>query len=424
MKSKLGESIETYPLIREEESPIILDKRGKLVRIVELEIRDPELFEILWDQKKAERPDFVRRALRVGAVALRDAVVAGKIDLVERKFEGLCVELDKILGKKLGKEGMEGELDKIFGKNGDLEIYLEQLFGEKGKLVRDILDMDNRNSPIGRLREKTESYIVGKDSEVYKMLDPNKEDSPMCRFRKEIVEELTSLKSLIEEQIAKKEIIRKTTKKGFEFEDTLEVFLQSVSNSFSDIVERVGTEKGKLGNLKGDFLIMISDPKIEGPAPRIVVEAKAEERTRLTQKGLLGELDQAIENRGANFAIAVTESQISDPIGHYREIPPDKIICTFGEDGLPLEVAYKIARTRVLLDVYQQPEREIDIRRIDGIISRIKSYLNAIRSIKAKLTGIGNTSEGIKDDLKSLETNIRESLSELQECIQNSASNE
>jgi len=424
MESELGESIDAAPMVEEEgESPVILDERVKLVRIVGLAIRDPELFEIISDQRETERPEFVKRALKVGALALRDAVITGKIDLVERKFEGLCVELDKILEEKLGKEGLRGELDKIFGRNGELEICLEDLFGEKGKLTRDILDMDNKNSPIGRLREKIESYIVGKDSEVYSMLDPHREDSPMSRLRKEIMDELAGLKSMIEERIVKKEIIRKTTQKGFEFEDTLEVFLQSVSNPFNDIVERVGAEKGKLGNLKGDFLVTVSDPAIEGFPPRIVVEAKAGENLRLTQKGLLGELDEAIKNRGANFAVAVTESQISDPIGNYREIPPDKIICTFGEDGLPLEVAYKVARTRVLLEVYQQFEKEIDVRRIDGIVGKISSDLNAIRGIKAKLTSIGNTSEAIKDDLRSLETNIRESLDDLHQCIQNSTRN-
>jgi hypothetical protein len=61
-------------------------------------------------------------------------------------------------------------------------------------------------------------------------------------------------------------------------------------------------------------------------------------------------LDKTIKNREANFAIAVTESQTSDPIGNYREISLGKIICALGEYGLPFEVSFKIARTRGLLD--------------------------------------------------------------------------
>ena len=101
----------------------------------------------------------------------------------------------------------------------------------------------------------------------------------------------------------------------------LKPFLQSVSNPFNDIVERVGTEKGKLGNLKGDFLIAISDQAIEGSPPRIVVEAEAGENLRLIQKGLLGELDEAVKNREANFAVAVTESQTWSADGRNRTTP-------------------------------------------------------------------------------------------------------
>ena len=387
-----------------------------------LEIRDPELYEIMSDQKETARPEFVKRALKVGAIALRDIVVTEKIDYIKKEFQRLCVELDEIFQLKLGKEGMKGELDKIFGKNGRLECRLEDLFGDNGRLARDILDMNNKNSPIGRLRETIESYFVGKDSEMYSMLDPNNKDSPMSRMRQDIMSELDKIKSTIEEHLAKKEIIEKTTKKGFMFEDTLEDFLLFILRPFNDLVERVGKKKGKLGNLKGDFVITISDPTIKGHPPKIVIEAKAGEKIRLTKKGLLGELDDAIKNREAKFAIAVTESLTSKSIGCYREIEQDKIICAFEDNGLPLEVAYKVARTRLLLSTYKEFEKEIDVARINGVIDKISNNLNATQGIKAKLTGIGRTSEAITADIKSLETNIRDSLIELQAILRGGAS--
>jgi len=399
------------------ESPVLFNDKLNLILIRELEIRDPELFEIVQAQKESERIEFLKRSLKVGALALRDAVTSGKLDLIERKFQGLCLELNQILDAKLGKEGMEGELEQIFGKNGEFQLCLEKLFGDRGRLVRDILDMDNKNSPIGRLRERMESYFVGKDSEVYSMLDPNRTDSPMCRLRQEIMNELAGLKTVIERKIIEKEIIKQTTYKGFAFEDVLESFLLSITGHFGDIVQRVGNEKGKLRNQKGDFLISICDPIIEGQPPKIVIEAKAGEDLRLTQKGLLGELDECIENRDAGFAIAVTQSQISPAVGNYREIPLNKIVCAFGDDGLPLEVAYKVARTRLILNVCKEAEREIDVVRINGIIGKITSDLGMVQGIKAKLTSIGTTSETIKDDIKTLESSIRESLAELQDSV-------
>jgi len=404
-------------LVNQIKPQIILDTKTHAVSISRLEIRDRDVYEIISDQRAAARPDFVKRALKVGVIALRDILVTGKTDYVKREFQRLCFELDKIFQLELGKEGMKGELDKIFGSNGKFETCLEKLFGDDGRLVRDILDMNNKNSPIGQLRETIESYFVGKDSEIYSMLDPGKKDSPISRMKQDIMIELDKIRRIIEEQVAKKEIIEVTTKKGFIFEDLLEDFLLLISKPFDDIIERVGKEKGKLGNLKGDFVITLNDPIIEGQPPKIVVEAKAGKNIRLTQKGLLGELDDAIKNREAEFAIAVTRSVVSDFIGCYRGIERDKIICSFEENGLPLEVAYKVARTRVLSNMYKESEKEIDISRINGVIDKISNDLNSTQGIRAKLTSIGRTSETIATDIKSLETNIRDSLGELQDIL-------
>lgn len=408
-------------LIERAKSQIILDKKTESILIKNLGIRDHEVYEVISDQEELERPEFVKRALKVGIIALKDVLTTEKIDHVKREFERLCFELDRIFKLELGKEGMKGELDRIFGDNGKLVQCLDNLFGSNGKLVRDILDMDNKKSPIGQLRETIESYFVGKDSEIYSLLDPNAKDSPISRLRQEIIDKLEKIETEIETHLAKKEIIEKAPKKGFIFEDALEDFLLYITRPFGDTLERVGTEKGKLGNLKGDFVITLNDPTIKGQPPKIVVEAKAGENVRMTLKSLLGELRDAIKNRESQFAIAVTEKMISDSIGCYREVEGDKIICAFGDNGLPLEVAYRIARTYILIKIHEAPGKIIDITKIYGVISKISNDLNAIKGIKAKLTKIETTSEDIKTDIKSLETNIRESLEELQTILHRSA---
>jgi hypothetical protein len=169
--------------------------------------------------------------------------------------------------------------------------------------------------------------------------------------------------------------------------------------------------------LKGDFVVTLCDPSIKGRAPKIVVEAKTLTNLRLTIKGLVGEMREAMENREACFAIAVTDKEISDGAGCYREIEGDKIICTYEDNSLPLEVSYKIARSYVLLKNREVPQETVDTRRVCGIISKIGNDLNAIKGIKAKLTGINNATDTIESDLKTLETNIRASLYEPQETL-------
>ena len=167
------------PKLVEQTSPeISFDAKGKTVTIRRLEKQDSGFFEIMLDQKESFRGVFVRRALKVGALALRDIAVTEKIDFVKREFQKLCNELDGILRRELGEKGVQGQLNGIFGENGRLQECLDNVFGTDGKLVRDILGMDNRKSPIGQLRETIESYFVGKNSEVYGMLDPHARAKP------------------------------------------------------------------------------------------------------------------------------------------------------------------------------------------------------------------------------------------------------
>lgn len=405
--------------IAKTKSQVIVDKRTESVIIRNLSIMDREVFEVILDQDEIERPVFIKRALKVGIIALRDVLVAEKVDFVKKEFDSLCVELDRIFSKELGKEGMKGELERVFGEKGELHSCLEKLFGADGKLARDLLDMDNNKSPIGQLRKTIESYFVGKDSEVYSMLDPNLKDSPIFRLKAEILDRLDGIESDIATYLAKKEVVDKSPKKGLNFEDDLEDFLLRLSKPFGDLIERTGTEKGKMGRKTGDFVITINDPAIKGKSPKIVIEAKTNSSVRLTPKSLVGELREALQNREAGFAIAVTDTLISEAVGCYREIEGDKIVCAFGDNGLPLEVAYRIARTYLLMKVHATPDRTIDTQKICTIINKITNDLSSVRGIKTKLTSIGTTADAITADITALEHNIRDSLDELQGALKN-----
>lgn len=404
-------------VVEERKSRIIVDKRTQSITINNLSINDQDVFEALIKQDEFERPVFIKKALKVGTIALRGVLIAEKVDYVNREFDTLSVELEKTFTKELGREGMKGELERIFGDKGELQACLEKLFGKDGKLARDLLDMDNNKSPIGQLRKTIESYFVGKDSEIYNMLDPNSKDSPISRLKAEILQRLEGIESDISTYLAKKEVVEKSPAKGFDFENDLEDFLMRLSKPFGDLVERTGTEKGKLGMKTGDFVIAIHDPAIKGQPPKIVIEAKTNMSVRLTPKSLVGELREALENREADFAIAVTQTLISEAVGCYRELEGDKIVCSFGDNGLPLEVAYRLARTHLLMKMHESHEHVVDIPRIYGIIGRIQNDLNSVRGIKSKLTSIGTTADAIADDMSELEQNIRDSLEEVEDAI-------
>ena len=75
-----------------------------------------------------------------------------------------------------------------------------------------------------------------------------------------------------------------------------------------------------------------------------------------------------------------------------------------------------------MMKTHETAEKTIDTKKICGLIAKISNDLTAVRGIKTKLTSIGNTAEGISEDIKALEKNIRESLNELQNVLgQNNA---
>ena len=119
-----------------------------------------------------------------------------------------------------------------------------------------------------------------------------------------------------------------------------------MARDFGDTVECVGKEKGPIGNV-GDILIRVNTRDTGGAERSIVVEAKNKPITVKGKGSFLKELDEAMDNRGADYAIgAVHESHTPTSCGCFRFFDGSKIVCSVPEEDapLPLEIAYKVAR--------------------------------------------------------------------------------
>ena len=83
-------------LLKRVKAQIMLDSKTETVSVRNLTFKDSEVFEVLSDQEDFERVEFVKRAIKVGTIALRDVFVAEKVEYVKREFEKMCFELDKV----------------------------------------------------------------------------------------------------------------------------------------------------------------------------------------------------------------------------------------------------------------------------------------------------------------------------------------
>jgi hypothetical protein len=140
----------------------------------------------------------------------------------------------------------------------------------------------------------------------------------------------------------------------------------------------------------------------------------------LTGKGsFLKELDGAMKNRGADYAIgAVQESMMPKQWGCLRFFDGAKIVCSVSGDAapLPLEIAYKVARCGLVAQA-RRGGGEIDVSLLEAKVSEIQRQLDSLGAVSRALSGAGNQVDGAKTDLKRMECSIREALDEVLSLI-------
>ena len=161
--------------------------------------------------------------------------------------------------------------------------------------------------------------------------------------------------------------------------------------SQGDDCEAVGDVRGE-GGRKGDVVVAID--ACAGPARgRIVFEAK---NSQLSRNRALAELDEALETRGADFAIFVVPSEDKLPARTrpLREFNGDKMFVVYDaeEDArLALEVAYALARARVLMNRGGGRRRSTRRRcapRSSGRSARWRTCAGSRRSSRTRRGGI------------------------------------
>ena len=320
-----------------------------------------------WEQK-------LEVALKMGIITIKSITVTGNINYVEKAFENL-------------DEKMKRGLDLAFGDNGQFSGLLKDHFGEDGKIIKELFD-------------------------------PNREGTPLHSLRLELEKELSEIKDKIGIKAAVKEVTDKSTRKGMVFEDYCEQILDHIAQIHSDKIKRTSNDYGKLSkNKKGDFVITLGDI-----GKKIVFEMK--DRESISQPTLEKELDEAMENREAEYGIFVAKTKDSLPksVGWFNEYDGNHLICAMGNseddsqiDGEILHIAYKWARARLRIE--STKEKKLDISFIIEKTGMIQNKIKDLRSIKSECKNIGNSAQKIRDTITSTESEIKNDLNEIIESL-------
>jgi len=222
------------------------------------------------------------------------------------------------------------------------------------------------------------------------------------------VQRLHSEREKLEEVAA---VAEKGTAKGRTYEEAVFEAIDAIAISQGDDCDAVGDHRG-VGGRKGDVVAAID--ACAGPARgRIVFEAKS---SKLSKNAALTELSEALAARNADFAVLVVASEDKLPARTHplREFNGDKMFVVYDPDDgtrLPLEVAYALARARVLMARGEADEVDADALRSE--IDRAVGAMEDVRRVKSQLTNAATGIEEARSILDSMATTVRAHLGQL-----------
>lgn len=379
-----------------------IDPDANKVQIRELSVTDDELVGYLSEFEDEQQREAIEQALKVGAATLNLAETSKDLEYVKHEFDrmhqSMTDEIDDVqeeMDAKLGEEGrLSRLLDSHFGDDGTLRDHLNDAFGDDGIFTE-------------RLDEE-----LGENGErIQDALDPDKEGTPTYRLQKRIEKEIDSIRQRLDEEAGEEEIRQRTTLKGEDFERDLEAIIEDLVSQTPHTYEFTGETEGELtGRDVGDFVIDLGDT-----GQRIVVEAKSDKS--YNKPDIKEEMEDAIENRMADYGIFVTEceSYIPNEVGYLQEFDQQYVsvaLCEDEDDEIDprlFRIGYNWAKMRAA-QAAVDANASLDPETIQTKVEEVDATVDRFREIKKKCTNIKKGARGIEDELDEIQDDVVDQL--------------
>lgn len=373
----------------------------------------------------------VSDAVEIGARVLDREQTGANAEFVKTEFERAATELNGQFTERAREvaEYFNERVEEVFGpENGHLHRELEKLFSDGSAAsvqnrVRELVQ-----DTMARSREDMIKQFSAADGanpladfkagtiRVLKAAEERQHESQQALMRQmaELEKQLQALrleKEKLEEVEAEHE---RGTAKGRTFEEAVADAVDRIALSQGDVAEAVGDLKEATGKV-GDIVVAID--ACNGPARgRIVIEAKDR---RLSSPRALGELDQAMAERSADFAVLVvpTEEEVPAKLEPLREYNGDKLVVALDPDAGPLalEVGYRLARARVLMK--RSDADGIDAGTLRDTVERALAALAEERKVKQQLTGAKTGIDKAYDLVETMAGRVRGHLQEIDAIV-------
>jgi hypothetical protein len=402
------------------------------VRIVDLRVTDVVTTEWLKSVPAERRVDAARNALQLGARVLSyehdrlgTNVLCERIDASAESASRLLATLSKSTSASI-----QASIDAALGKSGTVAKCVAAQLNALELELAARLDPEKATSITGRL---SAAIVKGVETEVARMksaVDLANPNSPLAQFHAELLKRFDTLGARVDELVTQSAVTRavaieraRGTHKGTTFEGAVHEALGELCRHRQDQLERTTSETGLVGRRKrGDFTVEINAREAGGPGLRVVVETKNDQTKR---SELLREMDEALENRGAAFAIGVSTSAALLPPGSppIDFVSDTKLLVYVGDfdekagfDWLYLEVALAIARFAAILTRSSEP-KTMDLRRMNEYIASALASLGRFSDIKRELTSIVTTAHAARTLVDRIRSEVRDALETIRDGI-------
>jgi len=370
-------------------------------------------------------------AIEIGARVLERQQNAVDAEFVRNEFEKVSREVETAFTDKarVVAEFFGTKVDEVFGaENGHLAKELSRLFGEgssvavqhqlrqvmleqsarmRDDLLRQFSSADGSN-PLADF--KAAHLRAARDAAT-------RQEAQLDQMREQMVAlkvELTSLRAEREKASEVAAEVARGTAKGRPYEEAVAEAVDAIARGMGDDAEAVG-DFGGAGGRKGDVVVDI-DGCAGAPRGRIVFEAK---HSRKSRKEALGELEEAMAQRSADYGVWVVPSEDRLPARAValREVGGDKLFVVFDPDegALALQVAYSLARARVLMAKGGVEGRDAPALRAE--VERTLGALEEVRRIKLHLTNAAGGIESARGVLESMAERVRAHLAAIDDLV-------
>ena len=349
----------------------------------------------------------------------------GEFDRTAREVETAFTERAKEVADELGKRVDEafgpdsGHVTKALARhfsddsdsavqNRVRDVVLEVMARSREDLLKQFSSADGHN-PLAEFKQSVRTVL--QDA-------AERQDGNLTRLEERMAAMQVELQALRDESLKEEELRaerERGTAKGRSFEEAVFEAIDAIAATQGDDCEAVGDLRGATGRV-GDVLVAI-DACNGPPRGRIVFEAK---NARMSRKNAFEELDDAMRERDADFAVMVVpaDDKLPAKTRPLHQYHGDKLLVSYdpaADASLALEVGYALARARVLMA--GSDADGIDAAALRDTVERALGAMDDVRRVKSQLTGATSSIDSARSILDEMAGRVRAHLAEIDELV-------